>query len=114
VGNNKGNCDGGKSNGNGNKGGRQAMTMVTKRVMVTAKGWQAKDGYGNEESNGNSNKGGGRQRGQWQWETKALPITQRQAMDQVRGNPANKQQQTIDKNNNSVRWLAMIQSECSG
>jgi hypothetical protein len=40
-------------------------------------------------------------------------ITQQQEMDQVRGNPANKQQPTIYRNSNSRQWLASIPSEGS-
>ncbi len=36
VGNKEGNGDGGKSNINGDKGGRQVTATVTKRMMVTA------------------------------------------------------------------------------
>jgi hypothetical protein len=36
VGNKEGNGDGGKSDGNSNKGGGQAMVAATKRVVVMA------------------------------------------------------------------------------
>jgi hypothetical protein len=36
AGNEEGNVDDGKSNGNGNKGGGQATVTATKRVMVMA------------------------------------------------------------------------------
>jgi hypothetical protein len=53
-----GNGDGGKSDGNGDKGGRGAMAMATKRVMVTAQqGWGTSDTISNEEGDGNGDEG---------------------------------------------------------
>ncbi len=45
AGDKEGNCDGGKSDGDGNKGGGRATATATKRVMVMAtrvggKQWQ--------------------------------------------------------------------------
>ncbi len=48
----RGNVDGGKSDGDGSNGGRRAMVMATKRVMVTAT---------------RVGEVGGRRNGQWRW-----------------------------------------------